>query len=348
MEAWLTGQIPLIIWLQSLGPWLALPMQALTWLGATQFLLIVLLGFYWCVDSGLGLRLGLILVTSTGLNGAIKLAFGLPRPYWISQAVRPLGNETTFGFPSGHAQEGLVFWGRLAAWFGRPWLWGLSFAIVLLVSLSRIVLGVHFPMDILGGWLVGALVLAGFMLLETPVWHWLSGQTDRLRLLIAFLASLLLLFINMLIWAFTAGRLVPGDWIVAASLALPTPQLVDPRALETAFQLSGLLFGLGAGGVLLNRSRGFHAGGPWSQRGLRLLTGLAGLVIIYLGPRLILPQGESGGALAITYLHHALTGLWVSWLGPLTFVALKLASSSSKNRVGPPPGAIEAGAQSEG
>jgi hypothetical protein len=183
------------------------------------------------------------------------------------------------------------------------------------------------------------------MLLETPAWRWLSGQRDRLKLLIAFLASLLLLFTNMLIWAFTAGRLVPGDWIVAASMALPTPQVVDPRALQTAFQLSGLLLGLGAGGVLLNRSRGFLAGGPWSQLGLRLLTGLAGLVIIYLGPRLILPQGESGSALAITYLHHALTGLWVSWLGPLTFVALKLASSS-QDSAGPPSGAVEAGAQS--
>ncbi len=337
MEAWLTGQIPLIVWLQSLGPLVTWPMQALTWLGATPFLLVILLGLYWCFDASLGLRLGIALLTSTGLNGALKTALGLPRPYWVSSSVKPLATESTFGFPSGHAQNGLVFWGRLAAWIGRPWLWGAAFGVVLLVSASRIALGVHFPMDILGGWLIGALVLGGFMLLEAPTTHWLSGQSDRLKLLIALLASLLLLFVNMLIWAFTVGRLVPGEWIVAASLALPSPQLVDPRSLDTAFRVSGLLLGLASGGILLNRGRGFFAGGPWPQRGLRFLTGLSGLVIIYFGPRLFLPQGESGPAWAVTYLHHALVGLWVSWLGPLTFVALKVASTSDHPAQPPSP-----------
>lgn len=326
MEAWLTGQLPLIVWLQSLGPWLALPMQALTWLGAAQYLLVLLLAIYWCVDSTLGLRLGLILLTSTGLNGAIKLALGWPRPYWISNSIKPLASESTFGFPSGHAQNSLVFWGRLAAWFGRPWLWIAAFAVVLVVSASRIVLGVHFPIDVLGGWLIGALVLGGFMLLEPPAWHWLSGQRDRLKLMLALLASLLLLFTNLVVWVVTVAREVPSDWIVSIMLSRTTPEFADPRSLEAAFQVSGLLLGLAAGGVLLNRTRGFVAGGPWRKRVLRFLTGVAGLVILYFGPRLVLPQGDTSPALAITYLHHALAGLWVSWLGPLTFVALKVAA----------------------
>jgi membrane-associated phospholipid phosphatase len=340
METWLTGQIPLIVWLQALGPWLSLPMKAVTWLGATQFLLIVLLAIYWCIDSVLGLRLGLILLTSTGLNGVLKLALGLPRPYWVSSRVQPLSTEPSFGFPSGHAQDGLVFWGRLAAWFGHAWLWIGALAIVLVVSLSRIVLGVHFPMDVLGGWLIGALVLGAFMWLEPPATRWLTRQSDRLKLQIAVLASLVLLFLYLLVWALTAGRPVPGDWIVAASMALSAPKVVDPRALETAFQVSGLLLGLAAGGVLLNRRGGFSPAGPWSQRGLRFITGLAGLVIIYFGPRLILPQGESGAALIVTYLHHALTGLWVSWLGPLVFIVLKLAPAG--DGLAPPAAARQA------
>ncbi len=307
---------------------LALPgrCRPLTWLGATPFLLVIFLGLYWCFDASLGLRLGIALLTSTGLNGALKIALGLPRPYWVSTSVKPLATESTFGFPSGHAQDGLVFWGRLAAWIGRPWLWGAAFVVVLLVSASRIVLGVHFPMDILGGWMIGALVLGAFFLIEPPAIHWLSGQGDRLKLMIALLASLLLLFTNLLVWVVTVARQVPSDWIVAIMLARTNPQYADPRSMETAFQVSGLLLGLAAGGVLLNRSRGFDAGGPWRKRALRLVTGLAGLIILYLGPRLVLPQGDTSPALAITYLHHALTGLWVSWLGPITFVALKLAS----------------------
>lgn len=336
MEGWLTGQLPLIIWLQSLGPWLWLPMKALTWLGATQFLLIGLLAIYWCFDSTLGLRLGLVLLTSTGLNSAIKLVFGLPRPYWVSSNVKALASESSFGFPSGHAQNGLAFWGRLAAWFRRPWLWIGAMGIVLIVSLSRIVLGVHFPMDVLGGWLIGALVLGGFMLLEPPAWHWLSRQRDRLKLMIALLASLVLLFANLVVWVITVARDVPSDWIVAIMLARTSPGFADPRSLESAFQVAGLLFGLAAGGVLLNRSRGFDPGGPWAQRALRFLTGLAGLVIVYFGPRLLLPKGDTSPALAITYVLHAVAGLWVAWLGPLTFVALKVAAPLKAPAVPPP------------
>lgn len=86
------------------------------------------------------------------LNLIAKPYFGRIRPeLWLS-----LAPETTFSFPSGHAMGSMalaaVFF--VLAW-PTPWRW---FAItigslfVLLVGLSRVYLGVHYPSDILAGW----------------------------------------------------------------------------------------------------------------------------------------------------------------------------------------------------
>jgi membrane-associated phospholipid phosphatase len=71
-------------------------------------------------------------------------------------------------FPSGHALNGTVAWGLLAllAWrseLARPVRQGLvaaMVAVVVLVGLSRITLGAHYPTDVLAGWLGGLAVLA--------------------------------------------------------------------------------------------------------------------------------------------------------------------------------------------
>ena len=92
------------------------------------------------------------------LNLAAKHSFARVRPdLWVS--IRP---ETTFSFPSGHAMGSmtlamvlvLLCWSVRTPW-GWRWRWPVSIlatAFVLLVGLSRIYLGVHYPSDILAGW----------------------------------------------------------------------------------------------------------------------------------------------------------------------------------------------------
>ena len=83
-------------------------------------------------------------------------------PSWSESAFQPL----TASFPSGHAMSGITMWvvlgvillvapvgGRLPRVIGA-----LALAIGILMGPSRLVLGVHWPTDILGGWLLGAAV----------------------------------------------------------------------------------------------------------------------------------------------------------------------------------------------
>jgi membrane-associated phospholipid phosphatase len=156
MDNLLNLGIAIVLWLQSLGLWLAGPMKFFTSLGYEQFYILVAPILIWCIDPALGLRVGLAVMLSSGINGFLKLAFHAPRPYWYDERILPLGSETNFGAPSSHAQNSVVFWGLIAHGLKRGWFWLVAVIMILMISLSRIYLGVHFPSDVVIGWLVCA------------------------------------------------------------------------------------------------------------------------------------------------------------------------------------------------
>jgi membrane-associated phospholipid phosphatase len=94
-------------------------MKLFSFLGMEEFFMAILPVLYWCVYRILGLRVAIVLMLSTSINGAVKLAFHGPRPYWISPGVRALSEETSFGTPSNHAQSAVVVWGNLAAYLHK-------------------------------------------------------------------------------------------------------------------------------------------------------------------------------------------------------------------------------------
>ena len=177
METILQGGINFILAFQALGSWLALPMTFFTSLGSQEFFLLVFPALYWSINADLGARAGAILLFTGGLNEMLKLAFHGPRPYWVSAQVKAMASEPTFGVPSGHAQMAVVIWGTLASYIKRPWAWAIAIVLILMIGLSRLYLGVHFPQDVLFGWLLGALTLWAFLRWSDALVAWLMTQS---------------------------------------------------------------------------------------------------------------------------------------------------------------------------
>jgi undecaprenyl-diphosphatase len=99
-----------------------------------------------------GLFAGVALGGSALLNLGAKQLFGRARPT-LWESIAP---EATFSFPSGHAMGSMTLAAvlMLLAWRTR-WRWWIAvpmLAFVVMVGLSRIYLGVHYPSDILAGW----------------------------------------------------------------------------------------------------------------------------------------------------------------------------------------------------
>jgi membrane-associated phospholipid phosphatase len=311
-----------VISLQGLGQWLVLPMTFFSFLGTEQFFLVILPALYWCVDSGLGLRVGVILLLNTSVNDAAKLALHGPRPYWVSPQVKTYATETSFGAPSGHAQISAGVWGMLAATLRKRWAWWLAGSIVFLVGLSRLYLGVHFPHDVLLGWIIGGLLLWVVLRLWDPVAAWLANRRLIGQILMAFLASVFIILVELVpfLWLKLQGWVPPSAWAAYAGGAV---------SLSGAFTSGGAFFGLAAGLAGFKAQGGFIPTGPIGKRILRYVVGMLGLLVFYLGLELLSNRLTSGGeelpAYLLRYGRYALVGAWISFGAPWTFLRWRLA-----------------------
>ena len=163
--------------LQAAHPWVFEVMRDLSGLGSTVVLTLftALTVVYLAMVS---MRASALLVAVSVISGslcvsAFKVVFGRARP---DTAYAELV-ATTLSFPSGHATMSAVVFLTLGAlvastkplWIERIYILCAAATMTMLVGISRIVLGVHWATDVLGGWAFGSawaiawLLLAGFL-----------------------------------------------------------------------------------------------------------------------------------------------------------------------------------------
>jgi membrane-associated phospholipid phosphatase len=323
-DIFLEPGITLILFLQSWGEWLQIPMQFFSFLGNEEFFLFALPVLYWSVDAALGLRVGLILLLSTGLNDFFKLAFHGARPYWFNPQVRAYSSETSFGVPSGHAQNAASLWGMLAWYTQKRWAWAGALGLALLIGFSRMYLGVHFPHDVFFGWLLGYTLLWALLRLWEPVSALLRQKSMPQQMGLAFLLSVLVLIGGILAFGTLRDWQLPAIWSENA-LAAGAEAAPNPVTLNTTLTTSGTLFGLLAGLAWMNQRGGYRADGTLVQRGLRLLLGLVGILLLWYGLGAVFPRGEEIIPYALRYLRYSLLGGWISAGAPWLFLRINLA-----------------------
>jgi len=97
----------------------------------------------------------------------LKLAFHRTRP-----ELWPRFPDASYSFPSGHALGSVVVYGVLIYLIGRTWprwrpvLWRLYLILVVMIGFSRLYLGLHWPTDVIGSWVAGAVLLFSLI-----YWH---------------------------------------------------------------------------------------------------------------------------------------------------------------------------------
>jgi len=322
MDGILNSGIPIILWFQSLGDWLLAPMKFFSFLGTEDFYLLILPVVYWGVDAQLGLRLGVMTTLTSGVNTIFKFAFHAPRPYWVNSEVQAFSAETSFGAPSGHAQNALTLWGVWGTYARKTWVWVVVVFVVLGISLSRTYLAVHFPFDTLMGWLIGIVLLVSFNRLWEPVSAWAKKQDMAKQIGAAFIASMVMLLLG-------AGvKMLLGDWSVPVAweqnAARAGGELIDPLSLSGLVTSSATFFGLLAGVAWIAPQGGYRVATQMSKRIQQYLVGVVGVALLYLGLKLIFPSGDDLIAYIFRFLRYTMVGFWVAGLAPYIFIKLNL------------------------
>jgi len=315
-------QISLIQAFQTSAPSLGGLMQGITFFGQPEFYLLFIPLILWCFDRTLGLRLLIILSASSAINEALKIVFHAPRPYWISPEVTAYTSMTSFGLPSGHAQNAVVFFGSIAAFFRKWWIGIACIVIIFVISLSRIYQAVHFPTDIIAGVGIGILLLLGFLYLEKPVLERTRGRSFPAQVLLAFGFSLLLIGITSIALFVTGPWQVPAEWSIQAMAHTGVP--LNPFAHKDTWMTAGLIFGGLSGGLLCSRRFPFRIRSSTVRMAARYLLGIVILVLIWISLSGLAALSGNAGYL-MTYIRAALAGLWLTAGAPALFLYTGLA-----------------------
>lgn len=332
----LTAQLPLIASLQSAlasSSALVAFWKAVTILGNEEFFLLLIPIVYWCISSRRGLELGVLIIGGDALNVLLKLFFSMPRPYWIGHSVHALTTDASFGLPSSHAQNAVAVWFFLAYLaskkHGRVLPYSVATLVILLVSLSRVVLGVHFPIDVVAGWVLGFCLLAAYFRFAqhfSTSWKYMS-KAEKIR----FITIGYFLFLFLSAVCILRARNTDPFAIAPVKLSSSSEEdnlrwLTFARATATGIQAlsarAGALSGLILGVALILRGTRFDISGTMAQKAARFLIGFIGILLIWRGLAAVFPKGDDAMALAFRFLRYALLTLWVVYLAPLVFSRL--------------------------
>lgn len=270
--------------------------ETVTMLGEEYFYIFALALVFWCVDKRYGYKLSFALLFSGVVNGVVKSVVRAPRPIG-TEGIRSLRVETATGssFPSGHTQNVTTFFASMMKNLRRPWVYLTGSLLILLVAVSRLYLGVHWPQDVLGGMAMGVacLLIADFAFERFERLKW--GRFPWLNLT---------LLIPTMIAAYA--------WRDAADL------------VKVAGTFCGFLIGFSFESGFVR----FSVKAPFWKQAAKFALGIAAALALKEGLKHIFPQKA-----AFDFLRYVVIGVWITVGAPLSFIALRLMPRLPKDGV---------------
>lgn len=136
-----------------------------------DLLCVAILGFfYWGINKEIGKAVGINIVAVNIWNPFLKNIVVRRRPYFDNPSIKVLKpveadadlydiTAQGYSFPSGHSStSGAAYW-TLAGKLKKKWLKVVLIIIPFMVGISRFVLGVHYPTDVMAGWALGLMIM---------------------------------------------------------------------------------------------------------------------------------------------------------------------------------------------
>ena len=255
--------------------------QFITMFGEEAILIPLIAVIYWSFNKKMGEYIAYASLTSVLVNGAIKDIFKAKRPIG-EPGIRSLRVETATGysFPSGHTQGTASFWGAIAIYLKKNCMYAISGLIIVLVAISRLYLGVHYPKDVLFGAIFG--ILTSFITYK--LFNKVNNKID-----LYFITFII--FIPALLYAHSA------DFIKGM----------------------GTFLGFALGIYVEKKYVNFSVEGKSANKILRVVIGLAILILLKVGLKAVFPN-----KLVFHFLRYFIIVFFGIGLYPAIFKKLKL------------------------
>ena len=175
-------EVSLILWLQAHMGSFGTTLASLLSEFGEELVCVVVIGFlFWCYDKRFGRYVGLNILVGLVLNPMIKNIVVRRRPYFDTpeiKCLKPVNKKADlyniaaqeYSFPSGHSTNAVAVYGSIADYKkGNKTLAVIGVVLPLLVGVSRFCLGVHYPTDVICGWLLGLVIIVAVPWLQNKI-----------------------------------------------------------------------------------------------------------------------------------------------------------------------------------
>ena len=248
-------QIEIIKYIQTFSnSFFDLLFQFITLFGEESILVLLSAIVFLSIDKNKGYKLIFTIASGTCFNALIKNIVKFERPIGVEGIVsNRVHTATGYSFPSGHTQATSTFWSSLSIIFKKKALYIFSVFIIILVAISRLYLGVHWPTDVIFGAIFGVI----WAILIDKAFNYIQKSKNYIALIVSAIMFAVLSFLI-------------GD--------------------NDFYKSSGLLLGLSIGYVIENKYVNLNINMSRKNKGIVYVLLIGGLLLIKSGLKIIFPE----------------------------------------------------------
>lgn len=328
-------------WLAWLSEWeraaIILPCQRMTQfdalsraLGLTvqgESVLVVFACLYWALDQYkcvAGIWLVPILEV---VNGCVKWLTHRPRPSWEDERVQPHGWSSEYSFPSSHSQLAMalaVFFVLASSHEPAVSITPASIAvpIAILIGLSRVHVGLHYPSDVVFGWLLGGVIAAAY----SCALPWLLSEGSLLswghRCVMLCVPGVVTAAALIMCFRFARRTLapIPDLWRKNACRGKYGKRELDPTnvPLGSYSGMVGVLAGLAVGESFMGDIPMPYPDSA-SHTLVRCVFGNLGLIVVFEGIALLTPKRPLVLYSVLRFVKYAIVPVYILILAPILY-----------------------------